>query len=75
MSQCWSEDKKPVYTQDHQNIHNRFSYHLKYMKAEILIEKRSLESLDADGVPEEMRVTDISADLRYHGQAFELLVP
>ena len=31
--------------------------------------------LDADGVPEEMRATEISADLRYHGQAFELLVP
>jgi len=34
-----------------------------------------LARLDADGVPEEMRGTEISADLRYHGQAFELLVP
>ena len=35
----------------------------------------ALARLDADGVPGEMRVTEISADLRYHGQAFELLVP
>jgi len=34
-----------------------------------------LARLDADGVPEEMRAIEISADLRYHGQAFELLVP
>ncbi|WP_424813799.1 hydantoinase/oxoprolinase family protein [Roseococcus sp. YIM B11640] len=28
-----------------------------------------------DGVPEDQRAMEISADLRYHGQAFELLVP
>lgn len=31
--------------------------------------------LVADGVPEDQRATEIAADLRYHGQAFELLVP
>ncbi len=31
--------------------------------------------LDADGVPEDRRGIDVSADLRYRGQAFELLVP
>lgn len=31
--------------------------------------------LDADGVPEAQRGIEVSADLRYHGQAFELLVP
>jgi N-methylhydantoinase A len=35
----------------------------------------TLARLDADGVPAELRATEISADLRYHGQAFELLVP
>jgi N-methylhydantoinase A len=35
----------------------------------------AIARLDADGVPQEMRATEISADLRYHGQAFELLVP
>jgi N-methylhydantoinase A len=35
----------------------------------------ALARLDADGVPEEMRAIEVSADLRYHGQAFELLVP
>jgi N-methylhydantoinase A len=31
--------------------------------------------LAADGVPEAQRAIEIAADLRYHGQAFELLVP
>jgi N-methylhydantoinase A/oxoprolinase/acetone carboxylase beta subunit len=31
--------------------------------------------LAADGVPEARRAIEIAADLRYHGQAFELLVP
>ena len=31
--------------------------------------------LVADGVPEDQRGIEVSADLRYHGQAFELLVP
>jgi N-methylhydantoinase A/oxoprolinase/acetone carboxylase beta subunit len=31
--------------------------------------------LEADGVPTGQRVVEISADLRYRGQAFELLVP
>lgn len=35
----------------------------------------ALVRLDTDGVPEEMRAIEVSADLRYHGQAFELLVP
>jgi N-methylhydantoinase A len=35
----------------------------------------ALARLDTDGVPEEMRAIEVSADLRYHGQAFELLVP
>ncbi len=35
----------------------------------------AIARLDADGVPEEMRAIEVSADLRYHGQAFELLVP
>lgn len=35
----------------------------------------AIARLVADGVPEEQRATEISADLRYQGQAFELLVP
>jgi len=31
--------------------------------------------LAADGVPEAQRAIEIAADLRYHGQAFEVLVP
>jgi len=31
--------------------------------------------LDAEGVPQERRAIEVSADLRYRGQAFELLVP
>jgi N-methylhydantoinase A/oxoprolinase/acetone carboxylase beta subunit len=33
------------------------------------------QRLDADGVPEAARAIEIAADLRYRGQAFELLVP
>jgi N-methylhydantoinase A/oxoprolinase/acetone carboxylase beta subunit len=35
----------------------------------------AIARLVADGVPEDQRATEISADLRYHGQAFELMVP
>jgi N-methylhydantoinase A len=33
------------------------------------------QRLAADGVPEADRAIELAADLRYHGQAFELLVP
>ena len=39
------------------------------------LREEALARLVADGVPEAERATEISADLRYHGQAFELLVP
>jgi len=39
------------------------------------LREEALARLVADGVPEGERATEISADLRYHGQAFELLVP
>ncbi|PWS35821.1 5-oxoprolinase [Falsiroseomonas bella] len=35
----------------------------------------ALQRLEEDGVPEAQRVVEIAADLRYRGQAFELLVP
>lgn len=40
-----------------------------------MLRAEALERLATDGVPEEMRAIEVSADLRYHGQAFELLVP
>jgi N-methylhydantoinase A len=39
------------------------------------LREEAVARLVADGVPEDQRATEISADLRYHGQAFELLVP
>lgn len=39
------------------------------------LREEAMQRLVADGVPEDQRTTEISADLRYHGQAFELLVP
>jgi N-methylhydantoinase A len=40
-----------------------------------ILSDEAVARLVADGVPEDQRATEISADLRYHGQAFELLVP
>ncbi|MDB5416573.1 MAG: 5-oxoprolinase [Rubritepida sp.] len=39
------------------------------------LREEAVARLVADGVPEDQRGIEVSADLRYHGQAFELLVP
>ena len=39
------------------------------------LREEALSRLAADGVPADAQVIEVSADLRYHGQAFELLVP
>ncbi len=39
------------------------------------LKAEALERLAEDGVPESRRAVELAADLRYRGQAFELLVP
>lgn len=39
------------------------------------LREEALSRLAADGVPADAQVIEVAADLRYHGQAFELLVP
>ena len=50
--------------------------HMAAITAEVAnLRDAALQRLAEDGVAEEEQAVEISADLRYHGQAFELLVP